>query len=786
MAFRLLGIRILERCDASIRKILKENTTYLLTSDYIEDADDTILKPNGSKNSNKACSELYDIHFKNGHTLHVGVSAIVGKNGDGKSTIVEVIIAILNNFAISVGFLNDQESLLYISGLNAVLYYEFDSAVYAIKSYDGGLAWFRDGIKVEDISMAESDLDKKKTLKKNHLNELLYTLVINYSLYGYNSERAPWIESLFHKNDAYQTPVVINPMRTKGNIDVNREEFLSRQRLMSLFTVADKGMSKEDIAESRKVSDTEYAIGYAFTLEKKSKFFSKTIDEFFLKARAVNSTWYEAKDFNKYNNPITGECMDRICLLVERLGSAMADYPALFNYALNSNTGWIQNSNTELFHYVSLVQDQIAKHKNLANVYRQKLRHLRILKPRDKSKLNYAQMYRLMLVITIWQIITSDDRFNMEGADLNRVISETNPRNNAMLYVVYKIISIMGTYSGMTGFYYLTDEKFNCIREGWIDKNTVGQIEADINGIYSTHDYRTLKLWQTINYLGRQDDDYGSKECDLKGITQYDRYISFDDLRGALPEVDRDITMYLPCPIFVGDIILNNGDDNYPLGTLSSGMIQRLNSVGSFIYHLRNLDDEQKAEDMISYNNLVAIFEEVELYFHPEYQKSYLRYLLNQIEHSNQCRFENLHIIFVTHSPFILSDVLRNNILCLRDGVSERKVPFLTFAANIHDMLRQPFFMENGTIGDYSQHSINRVITQLKLNDDSLKEEEKPKTTERMEESYILDLIRTIDEPLIRCSLMNEHSRIFKKQHSIDDKIRRLREEIERLENLKK
>lgn len=53
-------------------------------------------------------------------------------------------------------------------------------------------------------------------------------------------------------------------------------------------------------------------------------------------------------------------------------------------------------------------------------------------------------------------------------------------------------------------------------------------------------------------------------------------------------------------------------------------MIQRLNSVGSFIYHIRNLDNEQKDDLLIDYSNITVIFEEVELYFHPEYQKSYL------------------------------------------------------------------------------------------------------------------------------------------------------------------
>lgn len=77
---------------------------------------------------------------------------------------------------------------------------------------------------------------------------------------------------------------------------------------------------------------------------------------------------------------------------------------------------------------------------------------------------------------------------------------------------------------------------------------------------------------------------------------------------------------FLPAPVFVGDIVLNRYNDFYTVNTLSSGMIQRLNSVGSFIYHIRNLDNEQKDDLLIDYSNITVIFEEVELYFHPEYQ----------------------------------------------------------------------------------------------------------------------------------------------------------------------
>lgn len=55
-------------------------------------------------------------------------------------------------------------------------------------------------------------------------HDFFYTFVSNYSLYAYNSlelnkeytdDNQCWIEKIFHKNDGYQTPIVLNPYRKK-------------------------------------------------------------------------------------------------------------------------------------------------------------------------------------------------------------------------------------------------------------------------------------------------------------------------------------------------------------------------------------------------------------------------------------------------------------------------------------------------------------------------------------------------------------------------------------------
>lgn len=268
MSFRIAGIKILRDCKPYVRKILKENEVFLFSSRYYEDPwNELTLSLNREVMGNLYYQTLYDIQ-RNSGTLEVSVNAIVGQNGDGKSTLLEVMLRVLNNFAYSRGFLEDQATLKFVDGVNAILYYEIDSVIYAIKCLDKEVTWYKNGEPI--VTLEGTDKQKKRYIKENFVPDLFYTMVINYSLYAYTpaslgnaTGEGYWIDGLFHKNDSYQTPVVLNPMRTKGSIDIIREEYLSKQRLMSIFVSSD-GDEKE-----RMVSNNEKAVGYAFSLERK-------------------------------------------------------------------------------------------------------------------------------------------------------------------------------------------------------------------------------------------------------------------------------------------------------------------------------------------------------------------------------------------------------------------------------------------------------------------------------------------------------------------------------------
>ena len=69
-----------------------------------------------------------------------------------------------------------------------------------------------------------------------------------------------------------------------------------------------------------------------------------------------------------------------------------------------------------------------------------------------------------------------------------------------------------------------------------------------------------------------------------------------------------------------------------------------------------------------------------------------------------------------THSPFILSDVAKTNVLFLdRNGYPQEVDSMHTFGANIHTMLKNSFFLKEGAIGAFAKKVIGEVEACLKI-----------------------------------------------------------------------
>lgn len=162
--FKIIGVRPLKGCNKHVIKNLKSDTFYTFYNNY-EFKDEKVIKSEQQVPDNLYASNI---------SLH----AIVGMNGSGKSTIVELIIRIINNLSFYI--LGEQsgtyaaEPLVPVRRLNAELYYEKDNVIYKITISNDSFSWTDERGNI----MGKNSED---------LQSLFYTIVINYSHYAYNS-----------------------------------------------------------------------------------------------------------------------------------------------------------------------------------------------------------------------------------------------------------------------------------------------------------------------------------------------------------------------------------------------------------------------------------------------------------------------------------------------------------------------------------------------------------------------------------------------------------------------
>ena len=151
-------------------------------------------------------------------------------------------------------------------------------------------------------------------------------------------------------------------------------------------------------------------------------------------------------------------------------------------------------------------------------------------------------------------------------------------------------------------------------------------------------------------------------------------------------------------------------DGEFTINKMSSGERQMLYCLSYVLYHIKNIQSVREDENRVAYHNICLIFDEAELYYHPDYQRRFLGMLLEAISWCNidSEKIHSIQILVVTHSPFILTDMLTQNTLYLKEG-EVRSVKQQTFGGNYYDLLNKSFFFEKSAVGDVA----SKVMTEL-------------------------------------------------------------------------
>jgi energy-coupling factor transporter ATP-binding protein EcfA2 len=669
MSFKLLAIRPLEGCRESFLKNLDINRFYKFYNDY-EFFSNDIKIDDFEKDYSGFKNEVTNIKFtqtipNNFFGPKINISAIVGKNGSGKSSLVELLYIAFYNLSIEKGFIKKDKKFFKIQNINLEVYFLLDDNIYKIL--------------FSSNATIINKFEKKNNLfsisnKENYFNELfnknsfLYNIIINYSLYGLNSnEVGDWIESIFHKNDGYQTPIVLNPMRTKGNFDINTETELAKQRFITNL-VFNKGLLS--IGHKNRIISFDIELG---------------------EIKEIPNFWFN---------------------------------PFLKNY----------DSPREIFKNIIL-----------------------------KEFFNY-----------------NDLEFKISNREIN---------DRLMFYILKKLIKISESYYSHNDF----ELSYNEVEQNFYVSNTHSFVDF-LKKINLDNSHITLKLKQTINFLffnnlmGKNEDLIFTYYYEKQTFINNDFSLFFEELEYKVKNYfhyfknksNCQLIYFLPPPIFNTDFIL---EGNYSFSKLSSGEKQRIYSLNSILYHLLNLNSVHHNENEnanYKYENLNIILDEIELYYHPEMQIEYIKDLVDNVNKLNIDKIKNLNFLFITHSPFILSDIPKQNVLFLEVNKDKKAIPINynkqnTFAGNISELLEDSFFLQKGLIGGFAKEKIETTIKWLNDCETKKFNYKSDFYIEESEKEFHLKVIELIDEKIIHYKLREKYFEIFPEKFEEEEKEKNLK-----------
>lgn len=665
--FRLLSLTIDERCSEKVRR-------NLFPGEYI------------------LCGDVLEPQF---FGKNISVSAIVGKNGAGKSLLLELLFRMVNNFGYMLGAnvrknKKGSKYVKYVDGIYADLKYRIDDELVILKcrydkvlySYEGKTFCLFDSLDAKDTFGQErprADMEEEAqeidvvsmdaALRIELCKHFFFSVVTNYSLQSYNSndyldeealghhyvddigidKNDSWLDGVFHKNDGYLVPISLNPERYKGFFDLQKETDLTSSRLEILLIEAKR--RNINFIDNYELDDIEYSFSWDYIANKVSLEKDSIKDEYELRS-AIRL--------------IAEDSHSVLAILLERYGFHVDD-------------------SENLLFYVGIA------------------------------------------------------------------------------YLFYKTHSIAASYPIFGAPKQMVNVEH--LDEICHDEDTIVQYASFIKQLIHDKSHLTTKLRKTLNFMKALVNGQNLEES----FSYYRDYTHFvGEVLSKRPSLE-DRMAILPPPFFKSKVYLRQIDTGKRMlySKLSSGERQYLFTFSALLYHVFNI--KMTPVNRPHYRLANLMLDEVEICFHPEYQRTLVYRLIELLRQFRLNYRFSINIILTTHSPFILSDIPKSNVLYLENGKSVGETIYKdTFGANVNDILHQSFFLKKGFMGEFARDKIQSVI-------DFLNSKNSSKWTK---ESSLEFIEKVVSEPILQRQLRS----LYEKRYDLrDNKIEKLESEIERL-----
>lgn len=206
---------------------------------------------------------------------------------------------------------------------------------------------------------------------------------------------------------------------------------------------------------------------------------------------------------------------------------------------------------------------------------------------------------------------------------------------------------------------------------------------------------------------------------------------------------------------------------DYSISHLSDGEAAYLGIFSGLYEQIKTLANDKE--------KYILTFDEPEIRMHPELARNFINSLiefLGSIREKNQ----SFQIIIATHSPLLLSDIPKENIVFLEkenniapDGlankciVSKKEEKVNTFGQNIHLLFKNSLFVDS-TIGEFARRKINALIKAVSGEDEN-------NIISEAQYNQLKNQINIIAEDILRDKLLYMLEECFNKSLSNEEQL---------------
>lgn len=221
---------------------------------------------------------------------------------------------------------------------------------------------------------------------------------------------------------------------------------------------------------------------------------------------------------------------------------------------------------------------------------------------------------------------------------------------------------------------------------------------------------------------------------------------------------------------------------------LSSGETAMLDLYSKFYNIKHNIQQLTKKENRLrkatrnkAITDILLMIDEADACFHPQWQKEYVKDMLSVA--GQIFRGFAVQILLATHSPIMLSDIPKQNVIYLKKEnkdagtkVIPREERQETFGADIFSLFKDSFFLEGSGIGSFAEDKLEELLRAIH----SLGENQRP----NMSPKEIFRRIQCIGDSFIRRKFENELEKYTKSgtRAALQNRRELLRKELEKIE----